>query len=125
TRTPARTSSRSSGPTSSAPIPSSSISSTSPGTRTRPTPRSAASTTHPNRAVPSSGSSAAATPGAPAAARGSHFSTRSHTGTIVGVIGGYEEGGNTPSVSYSVRFGAAVQSLYQQAIATPTPSPSG
>jgi V8-like Glu-specific endopeptidase len=53
-----------------------------------------------------------------------HFSTRSHTGTIVGVIGGYEEGGNTPAVSYSVRFGAAVQGLYQQAIATPTPSPA-
>jgi V8-like Glu-specific endopeptidase len=53
-----------------------------------------------------------------------HFSTRSRTGTIVGVIGGYEEGGNTPSVSYSVRFGAAVQSLYQQAITTSSASPS-
>jgi len=53
-----------------------------------------------------------------------HFSTRSHTGTIVGVIGGYEEGGDTPSVSYSVRFGTSVQSLYQQAISAATPSPS-
>src|SRR6201996_760058 len=53
-----------------------------------------------------------------------HFSTRSRTGTIVGVIGGYEEGGNTPSVSYSVRFGTAVQSLYQQAIATASAAPS-
>jgi V8-like Glu-specific endopeptidase len=53
-----------------------------------------------------------------------HFSTRSRTGTIVGVIGGYEQGGDTASVSYSVRFGAAVQSLYQQAIVAPTPSPS-
>ena len=55
---------------------------------------------------------------------GTHFSTRSHTGTIVGVIGGYEEGGDTPSVSYSVRFGTSVQSLYQQAISAATPSPS-
>ena len=53
-----------------------------------------------------------------------HFSARSRTGTIVGVIGGYEQGGDTPSVSYSVRFGGAVQSLYQQAITAPTPSPS-
>jgi V8-like Glu-specific endopeptidase len=58
-----------------------------------------------------------------------HFSSASRTGTIVGVIGGYEEGGDTPSVSYSVRFGAPVQHLYQQAISLPTvpatgPSPS-
>jgi len=58
-----------------------------------------------------------------------HFSSASRTGTIVGVIGGYEEGGDTPSVSYSVRFGAAVQHLYQQAISLATgpatgPSPS-
>jgi hypothetical protein len=59
-----------------------------------------------------------------------HFNSVSRTGTIVGVIGGYEEGGDTPSVSYSVRFGAPVQSLYQQAItpatvpATGPPSPS-
>jgi V8-like Glu-specific endopeptidase len=51
-----------------------------------------------------------------------HFNAKSRTGTIVGVIGGYEEGGNTPSISYSVRFGAAVQSLYQQAITAPTGS---
>jgi V8-like Glu-specific endopeptidase len=54
------------------------------------------------------------------------FSSASRTGTIVGVIGGYEEGGDTPSISYSVRFGPAVQQLYQQAItpATASPSPS-
>ena len=33
------------------------------------------------------------------------FIAGSHTGTIVGVIGGYQEGGDTPSLSYSVRFG--------------------
>jgi hypothetical protein len=30
-----------------------------------------------------------------------HFDTRSRTGTIVGVIGGYQQGGDTPAVSYS------------------------
>jgi V8-like Glu-specific endopeptidase len=48
------------------------------------------------------------------------FSTRSRTGTIVGVIGGYQEGGDTPSVSYSVRLGAAVHDLYEQAVSGKT-----
>ncbi len=48
------------------------------------------------------------------------FSARSRTGTIVGVIGGYQEGGDTPSVSYSVRFGAGIQQLYEQATAETT-----
>ncbi len=43
------------------------------------------------------------------------FSPRSHTGTIVGVIGGYEEGGDSPSVSYSALIGPAIQQLYRQA----------
>jgi V8-like Glu-specific endopeptidase len=43
------------------------------------------------------------------------FSQRSRTGTIVGVLGGYQGGGETPSVSYSVRFGPAIQHLYQKA----------
>ncbi|MCZ4119716.1 trypsin-like serine peptidase [Streptomyces sp. H39-S7] len=34
---------------------------------------------------------------------------------VVGVIGGYHTGGNTPKVSYSASFGAAVQSLYRAA----------
>lgn len=38
-------------------------------------------------------------------------------GTVIGVIGGYEEGGSTPDVSYSSYFGSRVQSLYQQASA--------
>jgi V8-like Glu-specific endopeptidase len=45
------------------------------------------------------------------------FSARSHTGTIVGVIGGYQEGGDTSSVSYSVRFGPATLELYREAAA--------
>ncbi len=36
-------------------------------------------------------------------------------GTVIGVIGGYEQGGTTPDVSYSVVFGTAVAALYQTA----------
>jgi V8-like Glu-specific endopeptidase len=36
-------------------------------------------------------------------------------GTVIGVIGGYEQGGDTPSVSYSPRFGRAVAALYRLA----------
>jgi V8-like Glu-specific endopeptidase len=38
-------------------------------------------------------------------------------GTVTGVIGGYEQGGDTPSVSYSVAFGNAVGALYRTAVA--------
>ncbi|MFE4856522.1 trypsin-like serine peptidase [Streptomyces sp. NPDC056670] len=34
---------------------------------------------------------------------------------VVGVIGGYHTGGNTPQVSYSAYFGAATQALYRAA----------
>jgi V8-like Glu-specific endopeptidase len=39
-----------------------------------------------------------------------------HTGTgdVVGVIGGYELGGSTPDVSYTMYFDADVQQLYDQ-----------
>ncbi|MEZ0091656.1 trypsin-like serine protease [Streptacidiphilus sp. EB129] len=37
-------------------------------------------------------------------------------GTMVGVIGGYQEGGDSPDVSYSCYFGDDVKALYQQAI---------
>jgi V8-like Glu-specific endopeptidase len=43
------------------------------------------------------------------------FSPRSHTGTIVGLIGGYQDGGNLPSISYSPLLGPAIQRLYRQA----------
>jgi V8-like Glu-specific endopeptidase len=36
-------------------------------------------------------------------------------GTVIGVIGGYEQGGDTSEVSYAAAFGAAVQALYQKA----------
>jgi hypothetical protein len=38
-------------------------------------------------------------------------------GTVIGVIGGYQEGGYTPDVSYSPVFGANVTALYQTAVA--------
>jgi V8-like Glu-specific endopeptidase len=39
-------------------------------------------------------------------------------GTVFGVIGGYEQGGDDPAVSYSVAFGSRIGSLYKQAQAT-------
>jgi V8-like Glu-specific endopeptidase len=38
-------------------------------------------------------------------------------GTVIGVIGGYEQGGLTPSVSYAARFGPSMTALYRTAIA--------
>ena len=45
------------------------------------------------------------------------FNTQSRTGTIVGVIGGYLQGGDTPSVSYSALLGTDIHQLYDQAVA--------
>jgi len=44
-----------------------------------------------------------------------HVDANTGLGTVVGVIGGYEAGGNTPDVSYSVYFGSWVGSLFAQA----------
>jgi V8-like Glu-specific endopeptidase len=41
----------------------------------------------------------------------------SGTATIIGVIGGYEQGGDTDAVSYAAVFGPRVATLYQQAVA--------
>jgi V8-like Glu-specific endopeptidase len=38
-------------------------------------------------------------------------------GTVVGVIGGFEQGGTTPSVSYAARFGRTARVLYARAMA--------
>jgi hypothetical protein len=38
-------------------------------------------------------------------------------GTVIGVIGGYEQGGDTPQVSYSAMFEANVAALYLTAVA--------
>jgi len=45
------------------------------------------------------------------------FNPRTRTGTIVGVIGGYQQGGDTPAVSYSSYLGPDVERLYRQAVA--------
>jgi len=38
-------------------------------------------------------------------------------GLVIGVIGGYQQGGNTPQVSYSAVLGANAAALYKQAVA--------
>ncbi|GAA1215697.1 hypothetical protein GCM10009665_01890 [Kitasatospora nipponensis] len=43
------------------------------------------------------------------------FDPATRTGTVVGVIGGYQEGGNTPDTSYSSYFGSGVQALFDRA----------
>ncbi len=42
-------------------------------------------------------------------------SAASGQGMIIGVIGGYEQGGDTPEVSYSAAFGTSVTALYEAA----------
>lgn len=44
-----------------------------------------------------------------------HFDPRTRTGTIVGVIGGYQEGGDIASVSYSSYLSQDVLRLYREA----------
>ena len=41
--------------------------------------------------------------------------TATGRGTVIGVIGGYEQGGDTPDVSYAAVFGPAVAALYRAA----------
>jgi V8-like Glu-specific endopeptidase len=57
--------------------------------------------------------------GYPGGTSGSPFltgvDTQSGLGTVSGVIGGYEEGGDTPDVSYSAYFGSSVADLFAQA----------
>ena len=38
-------------------------------------------------------------------------------GLVIGVIGGYQQGGDTPQVSYSAVLGANAAALYEQAVA--------
>lgn len=60
--------------------------------------------------------------GYPGGTSGSPFLTgvdpRTGRGTVVGVIGGYQTGGDGPNVSYSVRFGSAVSGLLARAEAS-------
>jgi hypothetical protein len=46
-----------------------------------------------------------------------NFNARTASGIIVGVIGGYQQGGYTPAISYSSYLGGAVHALYEQAVA--------
>jgi hypothetical protein len=50
------------------------------------------------------------------------FNPLTRTGTIVGVLGGYQEGGTTDAVSYSSYLGPEVEQLYRQAVADETPA---
>ena len=43
---------------------------------------------------------------------------KSGQGTVIGVIGGYEQGGDTDAVSYAAVFGPNVASLYQAAVSS-------
>ena len=43
------------------------------------------------------------------------YNARNGTGTVFGVIGGYEQGGDYEWASYSAYFGSATRTLYQQA----------
>jgi V8-like Glu-specific endopeptidase len=45
------------------------------------------------------------------------FDPTTGTGRIVGVLGGYQEGGDTQAISYSAYLGSAIRQLYDQAIA--------
>lgn len=47
----------------------------------------------------------------------SGVSRQTGQGTVIGVIGGYQAGGYTASVSYSVAFGPSVAGLYRSAVA--------
>jgi len=58
------------------------------------------------------------------------YNVKSGTGTVFGVIGGYETGGDYEWASYSAYFGSATRSLYQQVerqtaiLPTPAPAPT-
>ncbi|MEV6684569.1 hypothetical protein AB0N28_04415 [Streptomyces sp. NPDC051130] len=47
-----------------------------------------------------------------------HFDTRSLTGDVIGVIGGWKTGGDTDDTSYSSYFGAEIRALYETAVAS-------
>jgi V8-like Glu-specific endopeptidase len=46
-----------------------------------------------------------------------HFDEASGTGTVIGDIGGYQEGGDSDNVSYSPYFDQDVKNLYDKAVA--------
>lgn len=52
-----------------------------------------------------------------------NFDQVTRTGTIIGVIGGYQEGGDSDSVSFSSYFGSGIEQFYQRAASSATPPP--
>jgi len=54
-----------------------------------------------------------------------HVNPKTGDGWVIGVIGGYEQGGDTPDVSYSPRFFSPVLKLYQTATSGSTVVRSG
>jgi hypothetical protein len=52
------------------------------------------------------------------------YNAKNGTGTVFGVIGGYELGGDYEWASYSAYFGSAARILYQQVERAPTPHPT-
>jgi V8-like Glu-specific endopeptidase len=46
-----------------------------------------------------------------------HVNQQTGQGVVMGVIGGYDQGGLTPQISYSSMFGANIAALYQLAVA--------
>lgn len=56
-----------------------------------------------------------------------HYDKASGTGTVIGVIGGYQAGGNYAWASYSAYFGSDAENLYKRAEASstaPVPAPA-
>jgi V8-like Glu-specific endopeptidase len=46
-----------------------------------------------------------------------HVDLKTGDGWVIGVIGGYQQGGDSPNISYSPRFYTAIQDLYETAVA--------
>jgi trypsin-like peptidase len=51
----------------------------------------------------------------------SDYSRSTDTGAIIGVIGGYQQGGDSPGISYSAAFAANVKALYGRALRATRP----
>jgi V8-like Glu-specific endopeptidase len=54
-----------------------------------------------------------------------HVNPKTGEGWVIGVIGGYQQGGDSPNISYSPRFFAAVWDLYETAVAGSSAGGSG
>lgn len=64
----------------------------------------------------SCGGYTAGTSGSPLLA---HFDPAAGLGTVIGVIGGYQQGGVTDAISYAAAFGSDIAALYRAATAGP------